>query len=90
MRTRRRFQPILDGLPYRIARQSSRRHDSGRAMAAPPASDVPTMTPCDSDIPVNWNANSDHSRSTNEWRWRHANLLIPGAKRVLYADKLRW
>jgi len=51
MRTRRRFQPILDGLPYRIA-LSTVVDMIPADMAAPPASDVPTMTPCDSDIPV--------------------------------------
>ncbi len=50
MRTRRRFQPTVDGLPYRIA-LSTVAGVIPASVAAPPASDVPMMTPCDTDMP---------------------------------------
>ena len=51
MRTRRRFQPTVDGLPYRIA--PSTIEGVMADVATPPASDVPVMTPCDADPPQN-------------------------------------
>jgi hypothetical protein len=54
MRTRRRFQPMIDGLPYRIAPSAVvvAAPVSLIASATPPASPViPTMLPGDSDPP---------------------------------------
>jgi hypothetical protein len=50
MRTRRRFQPTVDGLPYRIALSTAVAIIPADT-AAPPASNGPTMTPYDADPP---------------------------------------
>ena len=50
MRMRRRFQPIIDGLPYRIVPSTAADMIPGD-MAAPPASVTPVMMPCDADPP---------------------------------------
>ena len=50
MQMRRRFQPMVDGLPYRIA-PSSVAAVAPTTIAAPPAAGIPIMTAFDSPMP---------------------------------------
>lgn len=55
MRTRRQYQPSVDGLPYRIAPSSLVVAPAVSLLASttmPPAMrTMPTMSPCDTDMP---------------------------------------